>query len=108
MVLKFNGIGSDGKAIKRATDEIKKIAPELSFLGISEDEDKKLTIFAHVTEKAQQSGLSANEWVMAAMNSTSGRGGGKGAAAQGSITNVTSSIVELVDIQSKTFVKDRE
>ncbi len=106
-VLNIAGIGSDGKAIKRATDEIKKVAPQLSFLGISEDDDKKLTIFAHVTDEAQRSGLNANEWISAAMKTTSGRGGGKASSAQGSIPSTNLDTSRLVLLQSKEFIGDR-
>ena len=85
-VLKMN-IGSDAKAIKRAMDEIRKVAENMSFLGITEEQDK-ITVFAVVTDEAQKSGLKANDWVSASIASCGGRGGGKPSMAQGSTAEV--------------------
>ena len=75
-------IGSDSKAIKRAIEEIKKVAGGVSFLGISTD-DEKITIFSYVPDEAQGN-IKANEWISCALEVCGGRGGGKPGMAQGS------------------------
>ena len=100
---------ADGKAVRRVTDEIKKFAPQLSFLGISEDVEKlKISVFAYVTEDAQKLGLRADEWITAAMKSTSGKGGGKSGSAQGSIANDSPKTMDLVVSQSNQYIVGKE
>ena len=94
-VLQVN-IGSDSKAIKRAIDEIKKTAPDLSFLCIASEVDK-LTVFAVVTDAAQTAGLKANEWVTASIAACGGRGGGKPGMAQGSTAEASKLNLVLSD-----------
>lgn len=56
-------------------------------MGLSyetESYSTKITAFALTTDEAQKSGLQANEWVNACLSDLGGRGGGKGALAQGS------------------------
>jgi alanyl-tRNA synthetase len=76
-------VGSDSRAIKQATETIKSVAPSLSFLCISSEEDK-VTTFAHCTDAAQQAGLLANAWVTQVMAEVGGKGGGRPGSAQGS------------------------
>ena len=81
-------LGSDGKSIKRAIEEIKKVDTEMSFIGISED-TSKLTVFAIVSDEGQKNGAKANDWVSAALAPCGGRGGGKSSNAQGSASDPT-------------------
>jgi alanyl-tRNA synthetase len=81
-------VGSDSRAIKQVTETIKSVAPSLSFLCISAEEDK-VTAFAHCTDAAQQGGLRANAWVTAVMAEVGGKGGGRPASAQGSAAIAT-------------------
>jgi alanyl-tRNA synthetase len=76
-------VGSDSRAVKQATETIKSVAPSLSFLCISSEEDK-VTVFAHCTDAAQQAGLLANAWVASVMAEVGGKGGGRPGSAQGS------------------------
>lgn len=99
-VLQMN-IGSDAKAIKRAMDEIRKVAEGLSFMGVAPESDK-ITVFAVVTDQAQAAGLRANEWVAAAVASCGGRGGGKPGMAQGSTPE--SSKVDVVLRDANTHI----
>lgn len=79
-------ITSDAAAIKRTMDEVKKVAPTLSFLCMATGETDKIPVFAVVTETAtQQRGLKANEWINATMQQFQGRGGGKPSNAQGTV-----------------------
>ena len=94
-VLRMN-IGSDSKAIKRAMDEIKKVATDMSFIGVAAESDK-ITVFAIVTEEAQAAGLKANEWVSASIASCGGRGGGKPGMAQGSTPEASKLDMVMLD-----------
>ena len=69
-------------------DEIKKVAPSLSFFCISQENDK-VSIFASVSEDGQARGLKANEWVSYVLGNCGGKGGGKGDFAQGSIADLS-------------------
>lgn len=77
-------IGSDAKAIKRAIDSIKAVAPELSFMCVSTETDK-VTCFA--VRSPSGGSLKANEWVSQAVTVGGGRGGGRDSQAQGSISD---------------------
>jgi alanyl-tRNA synthetase len=79
-------IGADSKASQKVMNLAKKMAPEMALMGISEEEvgsGGKLMAFAVVPEKAQESGLRADEWVRATLEVCGGRGGGRPANAQG-------------------------
>ena len=99
-------VGSDAKALKRATDEIKKSAADLSFLGVSAEQDK-ITVFAVASDEAQAAGLKANEWVTAAIAAYGGRGGGKPGLAQGSTAEAGKLEAVMADaekfLDSKSF-----
>jgi alanyl-tRNA synthetase len=75
-------IGSDAQAIKLATDEIKKVAPGVAFIGISAD-NEKISCFAYVPDEMFNS-IKANEWVSKTLESCGGKGGGRPGMAQGS------------------------
>lgn len=81
IVLKLD-IGSDASIIKLATEEIRKAAPGVAFLGVSAD-DEKLSCFAFVPDELTES-LKANDWVTKTLTSCGGKGGGRPGNAQGS------------------------
>ena len=80
-------IEGDSKASQQVRNEVKKMAPEVAFLGVTESEPGsggKLMAFATVPESlVENSGLKANEWVLSTLESCGGRGGGKPDNAQG-------------------------
>lgn len=79
-------IGADAKASQRVMNTVKSIAPELAFLGITEEEAGSggVTVaFAIVPDSLVEQGFQANNWVLAALESCGGRGGGKPGSAQG-------------------------
>jgi alanyl-tRNA synthetase len=69
-VLTMN-IGSDSKAIKRATEELKRVAPGLAFICLTADEEK-ITAFSYVPDNLIAS-LKANEWVSKSLEACNGR-----------------------------------
>jgi alanyl-tRNA synthetase len=83
-------IGSDAKTSQKITNAVKKVAPDLPFLGISEEEPGsggKLFVFATVPDSylstsPNETQLKADEWVLAALQNYNGRGGGKPNSAQ--------------------------
>jgi len=88
-------LGSDSAAVKSAIEQLRKIHPDLSYLGVSTEassvhsqlqdlQQEKITIFAFVSESAQQKGLSASAWVSKVAQSCGGRGGGNSGLAHGS------------------------
>jgi alanyl-tRNA synthetase len=79
-------IGADSKASQQIFNAVKKIAPDLAFLGLSEEEPGsggKLIAFAMVPESLIDSGLKADEWIAKTLDICGGRGGGKSGNAQG-------------------------
>lgn len=83
-------LGSDAAAVKSAIEQLKKIHPDFSYLGIStnpqqlEQQEGKLSFFAFVSDAGQQQGLHASDWVCAAAQVCGGKGGGKANLALGS------------------------
>ena len=83
-------IGSDAKTSQKITNAVKKAAPNLPFLGISEEEPGsggKVFVFAVVPDSCLSSNsndkqLKADEWVLSALQKYNGRGGGKPNSAQ--------------------------
>jgi len=79
-------IGADSKASQQVINAVKKIAPDMAFMGLSEEEPGsggKLMAFALVPESLVESGLKADEWVKASLEVCDGRGGGRPGNAQG-------------------------
>ena len=74
-------IGADSKASQKVIKAVQKIAPELAFMGISEEEvgsGGKILCFAIVPDSVQESGLNANEWLKDVLDSVGGRGRERG------------------------------
>lgn len=80
-------IGADGKASQKVLNAVKKVAgDELAFLGVSEEvpgSGGKMSAFAIVPDSLVDTGLKADEWIRATLESCGGRGGGKPGNAQG-------------------------
>ena len=79
-------IGADSKSAQKVTNTMKSLAPNLGFLGLSEEEPGsggKLMAFACVPDSLVSEGLKADEWVRASLSICGGRGGGKPGNAQG-------------------------
>ena len=79
-------IGADSKASQRIMNEVKKIAPDLAFLGVSEEEPGsggKLLAFSLVPDALVDAGLKADEWIRSTLEACGGRGGGRPTNAQG-------------------------
>lgn len=80
-------IGADSKASQKVIKAVQKIAPEIAFMGISEEEQGsggKILCFAIVPESLlKSSGLNAGDWVKDVLSTVGGRGGGKPGSAQG-------------------------
>jgi alanyl-tRNA synthetase len=79
-------IGADAKASQKVGNAVQKIAPDMAFLGISEEEvgsGGKVLAFALVPASLAEAGFKADEWVNASLESCGGRGGGKATSAQG-------------------------
>eukprot|EP00529_Nitzschia_sp_RCC80_P003857 CAMPEP_0113505714 /NCGR_PEP_ID=MMETSP0014_2-20120614/35480_1 /TAXON_ID=2857 /ORGANISM="Nitzschia sp." /LENGTH=1046 /DNA_ID=CAMNT_0000401077 /DNA_START=301 /DNA_END=3441 /DNA_ORIENTATION=- /assembly_acc=CAM_ASM_000159 len=79
-------IGADSKASQQVINAVKKIAPEIAFMGLSEEEagsGGKLLCFAVVPDSLVDAGLKADEWVRGTLEVCGGRGGGKPGNAQG-------------------------
>ena len=79
-------IGADSKASQKVMNAVKGIAPDMAFMGISEEEvgsGGKVLAFAIVPDSLVDSGFKADEWVRASLEAVGGRGGGRPSNAQG-------------------------
>ena len=79
-------IAADSKASQKVMNAAKVAAPDMAFMGISEEEPGsggKLMAFAIVPDSLVEQGFKADEWVGATLEVCGGRGGGKPASAQG-------------------------
>jgi alanyl-tRNA synthetase len=79
-------IGADSKASQRVMKTVQSVAPDMAFLGVTEEEPGsggKIMAFAIVPDSLVDAGFKANEWVLAALETAGGRGGGKPGNAQG-------------------------
>mmetsp|Transcript_6942 Transcript_6942/g.10411 ORF Transcript_6942/g.10411 Transcript_6942/m.10411 type:complete len:166 (-) Transcript_6942:149-646(-) len=101
-------IGADSKASQKVMKAAQTIAPNMAFMGISEEEQGsggKLMVFALVPEALMESGLKANEWVSATLEVCGGRGGGKPGSAQGQAPQCDD--VNAVIAASEKFVSEK-
>ena len=101
-------IGADSKASQKVIKAVQKLAPELAFMGISEEEPGsggKVLCFAIVPESLmKETGLKANEWLKDVLDSVGGRGGGKPGSAQGQVQSCEN--VDAVIARAESFVND--
>ncbi len=82
----YTDIGGDAKASQRIINAVKELAPDMAFMGISEEEPGsggKLLCYAVVPDSMVVNGFRADQWVQAALATCDGRGGGKANNAQG-------------------------
>jgi len=101
-------IAADSKASQKITNAVKKIAPELAFLGLSEEEagsGGKLMAFALVPDSAVETGLKADEWIRATLEVCGGRGGGRPGNAQGQAPQCSD--VEAVVAAAENFADSK-
>lgn len=101
-------IGADSKASQQITNAVKKIAPEMAFLGISEEEPGsggKLLAFALVPESVVDTGLKADEWIRNTLEVCGGRGGGRPGNAQGQAPECSD--VDAVIAAAETFADSK-
>jgi len=99
-------IGADSKASQQVLNAVKKIGPDIAFMGLSEEErgsGGKLLAFAVVPESLVESGLKADEWVRRTLEVCGGRGGGKPGNAQGQAPNCSD--IDAVMVVSKSFAE---
>lgn len=85
MVLSVD-IGADSKASQKVLKAAQSIAPDMAFMGLSEEEvgsGGKLLAFAVVPESLIDEGFRADEWIRSSLEVCGGRGGGKPDSAQG-------------------------
>ena len=84
-------IGADSKASQKVMNTVKSIAPDLAFMGVSEEEvgsGGKALAFAVVPDALVETGLKADEWIRVSLESVGGRGGGRPGNAQGQAPSV--------------------
>ena len=101
-------IGADGKASQKVINAVKKIAPEMAFMGLSEEEagsGGKLMAFALVPDSLVAAGLKADEWVRGTLEVCGGRGGGRPGNAQGQAP--TCEDIALVTAAAKSFASEK-
>ena len=102
-------IGADSKASQKVMNAVKKSAPDMAFMGISEEEmgsGGKVMAFCIVPDAIMGDGqLNANEWVKAALESCGGRGGGKPGSAQGQAG--ACSDIEAVLAEANSFATEK-
>jgi alanyl-tRNA synthetase len=101
-------IGADSKASQKITNAVKKIAPEMAFMGLSEEEagsGGKVMAFALVPDSMVEAGLKADEWVRGTLEVCGGRGGGKPGNAQGQAPSCAD--IESVMGAAKDFASDK-
>ncbi len=82
-------IGADSKASQKVIKEVQKMAPELAFMGISEEDagsGGRVLCFAVVPDAlTKETGLRADEWLKDVLDSVGGSGGGKPGSAMGQV-----------------------
>lgn len=101
-------IGADPKASQQVLNAVKKIGPEIAFMGLSEElrgSGGKLLAFATVPESLVENGLKANEWIKHTLEVCGGRGGGKPGNAQGQAQSCDD--VDVVTSASKSFADSK-
>mmetsp|Transcript_6180 Transcript_6180/g.14997 ORF Transcript_6180/g.14997 Transcript_6180/m.14997 type:complete len:283 (-) Transcript_6180:673-1521(-) len=101
-------IGADSKASQSVLNAVKKIAPDMAFMGISEEEQGsggKLLAFAVVPDSLVDAGLKADEWIRSTLEVCGGRGGGKPGNAQGQAQECSD--VEAVIAASESFAEGK-
>jgi alanyl-tRNA synthetase len=85
MVLNVD-IGADSKASQKVMKAVQSIAPDMAFMGLSEEEvgsGGRLLAFAVVPGSLTEAGFKADEWIRSTLEACGGRGGGTPSSAQG-------------------------
>ena len=105
MVLNVD-ISADAKASQKLINAVKEIAPDMAFMGVSEEEvgsGGKIMAFALVPESLMESGLKADEWIRRTLEVCGGRGGGSPGNAQGQATECSD--VDAVLAAAKAYAE---
>lgn len=79
-------IGADSKASIQVVNAVQNLAPEMAFLGVTEEEPGsggKLMVFSVVPKTQVEGGFKADDWIRATLEPCGGRGGGRPNMAQG-------------------------
>lgn len=79
-------IGAESKSAQKVMNTVKSMAPDLAFVGISEEEagsGGKVMAFAIVPDALVEQGLKADDWIRSTLAVCGGRGGGRPGSAQG-------------------------
>jgi len=108
VVIESVDIGADGKAANRIVDAIKKVAPDVAFLGISEEDvgsGGKVLCFALVPEVLTKEGYSASDWIKATLEVCGGRGGGRPTNAQGQAPACED--ISILEEAAQKFAEDK-
>jgi len=101
-------IGADSKASQQVLNAVKKIAPDMAFMGLSEEErgsGGKLMAFALVPDSLVDCGLKADEWIRSTLEVCGGRGGGRPGSAQGQAQECSD--VDAVITASESFAEGK-
>jgi alanyl-tRNA synthetase len=101
-------IGADSKASQQVINAVKKLAPDMAFMGLSEEEPGsggKLMAFALVPDSLVDSGFQADEWVRHSLEACGGRGGGKPGSAQGQASECKN--IDGVMTAAKTYADSK-
>jgi alanyl-tRNA synthetase len=101
-------IGADSKASQKVIKAVQKLAPELAFMGVSEEvagSGGKALCFAIVPDALmKETGLKANVWLNDVLDSAGGRGGGKPGNAQGQVPQCDD--VDAIIANAESYVND--
>jgi alanyl-tRNA synthetase len=99
-------IGADSKASQKVMKAAQTIAPDMAFMGLSEEEPGgRLLAFALVPESLQETGFKADEWVRSTLQVCGGRGGGKPGSAQGQAKECDD--MDKVLLEAKNFAESQ-
>ncbi|XP_065828762.1 alanine--tRNA ligase, cytoplasmic-like isoform X2 [Oscarella lobularis] len=100
-IVEIIDVGSVGKAVIEALQQLKKAAPNTAVLLFSVDSaDGKVLCQSQVPQSLVSRGLKANEWVESIAQLLGGRVGGRETTAQGSGSNV-GAVDEAVEVARK-------
>eukprot|EP00578_Thalassiosira_sp_NH16_P012694 CAMPEP_0181109160 /NCGR_PEP_ID=MMETSP1071-20121207/18026_1 /TAXON_ID=35127 /ORGANISM="Thalassiosira sp., Strain NH16" /LENGTH=1027 /DNA_ID=CAMNT_0023192833 /DNA_START=283 /DNA_END=3366 /DNA_ORIENTATION=+ len=101
-------IGADSKASQKVIKAVQKLAPDMAFMGVSEEDPGsggKVLCFAVVPDALrEEKGLMANEWLKDVLDSVGGRGGGKPGSAQGQVPQCED--IGAVIAKAESFVNE--
>jgi alanyl-tRNA synthetase len=107
MVLNVD-IGADSKASQKVMKAVQSIAPDMAFMGLSEEEvgsGGRLLAFAVVPGSLTEAGFKADEWIRSTLEACGGRGGGTPSSAQGQAKECKN--VDQVLVAANSFAENK-